>query len=187
MRGYWLTRTEAIYALGTTPAKWNNIESTFERKMNKKGTKKLFFIPEQKATKEYRELNIPAQHDEEQIDEVIEQLEDNVDFEDEAALQSINVQLKKARKQKILTETKYLEQKLEQRKKILFNQWSEKFFDCFSKHFAKLKNTIVELHLNEEQVKAFNQGLDNCLNNLQLNLDEIWSDFALDKTQEIQQ
>ena len=184
MNGYWLTRSEAIYAMGITPSKWNTIESSLERKMNDKGTKKYFWITEDKVTQQYKEENIPQQKD---VDQILQQLNDNVDLDaDDLQLQSINVELKKARKDQILTKTKLLVERLQQRKKALFNEWSEKFFQCFSDHFGKLKNTIVELHLNEQQVKLFNQGLDKCLENLQINLDDIWNDFINEQKQENQ-
>lgn len=183
MNGYWLSRSEAIYAMGITPSKWNTIESTLQRKMNDKGTKKLFWITEEKVTQQYKEDNIAYQKD---SDQILQQLVQNVDLDaDDLQLQSINVQLKKARKEKILTETRFLQQKLEQRKKALFNEWSQKFFECFSNHFGRLKNYLIELHLNEQQIKTFNQILQSSLNNLQLNLDEIWNEFNTQK-QEIQ-
>lgn len=145
--------------------------------MNKKGTKKLFFIPEDSVTKDYKINNIAVQFSTEEDDEILDELQNNVDFNDKLELKSINVELKKAKKEQILTQTKVLQQKLEQRKRALFKQWSQNFFQCFSNHFGKLKNIIVELHLNEEQVTKFNQMLDSCLNNMQLNLDSIWNEF----------
>ena len=123
-------------------------------------------------------------------DPIIDQLQNNVSFEtqleDDAQLSK---QLKQARLQSIKTDTKLKNQKLDQRKKLLFPEWSQKFFQSFSNHFGKLRNVVVELHLNEQQVAKFNQTLDNCLSNLQLNLDQIWDGFInqekKDETEEI--
>ena len=40
------------------------------------------------------------------------------------------------------------------------------------------------MHLNEEQIKVFNQTLDNCLNNMQLDLNTIWNEFKEQKDEQ---
>lgn len=179
--GYWLRRSNGIRATGKTPAQWNTIESSFTFRMNKKT--RQFFIPEEYCTDQFRQMNLPVEFkapDKEQKD-ILDQLQGNVDFTDQVQMQNLNVQLKKARKDQIKTQTKLLGQRLLQRKKELFYQWSERFFIAFADHFGKLKNNIVELHLNQEQVNKFNQLLDSCLNNLQCNLDEIYNQFKQQK------
>ena len=125
-------------------------------------------------------------------DPILEQLQNNVSFDDMAEDDAqLSKQLKQARLQSIKTDTKLKNQKLDQRKKLLFAEWSQKFFQAFADHFGKLRNVVVELHLNEQQVAKFNQTLDNCLSNLQLNLDQIWDGFInqekKDETEEIQE
>ncbi len=99
-------------------------------------------------------------------------------------MQSLNAQFKRARIDQVQTSTKLQQEKLEQRKRELFYQWSERFFDSFANHFGKLKNTIVQMHLNEQQVNKFNQILDSCLNNLKLNLDETYTQFMEQKDEQ---
>lgn len=126
--------------------------------------------------------NIPV---EEQIDsDVIQQLASNVDFNQDIEDDSLTKQLKQARLQKIKTDTKLINQKLDERKKLLFAEWSQKFFNQFADKFGKLRNVLVDMHLNEQQVNKFNQTLENCLNNLQLSLDNIWKDFEQEKQDE---
>lgn len=144
---------------------------------------KQFFVPQFECTQDFRSKNLPCQQ---QVNsDVIDQLVANVDFsgadpEDD----SLNRQLKQARKAKILQQTKLISQKLEQRKKLLFAQWSERFFNQFSDHFGKLRNCLVNMRLNEDQVKIFNQTLQSCVNNLQLSLDNIWQDFTKENQNE---
>ena len=180
-KGYWLRRSNCIRATGKTPAQWNTIESTFVFRMNKKT--RQFFVPQSYCTQQFKQMNIPVEYKAPVRDEqdILDQLQNNVDFTDQTQLQNLNVQLKKARKDKILKQTKLIGQRLLQRKRELFYQWSEKFFIAFANHFGKLKNNIVQLHLNEEQVNKFNQILDSCLNNLQCNLDEIYNQFKEQK------
>ena len=134
-----------------------------------------YFVPQFECTQDFKTKNIPCQQ---QVNsDVLDQLAANVDFTSDAEDESLNRDIKKARLGKILTDTKLQSQKLEQRKRQLFNDWSERFFNSFADHFGKLKNMIIELHLNEQQVTKFNQCLDNCLQNLQLNLNQIWDEF----------
>ena len=184
MRGYWLFRSDAMYATGLTPHRWNTAETKLDRRMVK--NRRQVFVPEDMCTEQFKAKNIPVEYDDEQ-DQILEQLQDNVDFNEDADLDSLNKELKKARREKIIKETKLIEERLDERKKELFYDWSQRFFQSFADHFGKLKNNIVELHLNEEQVAKFNQILDNCLNNMQLNLDEIWNDFKDQKQEEIEQ
>lgn len=181
MKGYWLDRGTAIFATQKTPYKFDRLALTLNRKGQNKNKK--FFVPEYECTDQFRAKNIPCQ---EQIgNDIIDQLVANVSFTDDTINDdALTKQLKQARLQKIKTDTKLINQKLDQRKKLLFAQWSEKFFQAFSNHFGKLKNMIIQLHLNQDQVTKFNQCLDNCLQNLQLNLDQIWNEFQQEKEDE---
>lgn len=133
------------------------------------------------CTEDYKSKNIPV---EEQLgNQVLDELVANVDFNQNTE-DDLATELKKARLGKILQDTKLIGEKLNQRKRQLYYDWSQKFFNQFAEHFGKLKNVITELHLNEEQVNKFNQTLDSCLNNLQLSLDNIWNDFQKEEKDE---
>ena len=140
-----------------------------------------FFVPQYECTEDFRAKNIPVEEDLEC--QVLDQLAANVDF-NQNGTDDLTKQLKKARLGKILQDTKLIGEKLNQRKRELYYDWSEKFFNQFAEHFGKLKNVITQLHLNEEQVNKFNQTLDNCLNNLQLSLDQIWNQFKEQKDEQ---
>ena len=89
-----------------------------------------------------------------------------------------NVDLNEARRKEIIVRTKYLEQKIEKKKNELFEEWSERFFQIFSKNFAKFKNTLIDLHLEEKQLKKLNENLEFALTNLEEGLNEILNDYV---------
>lgn len=172
-KGYYLSRADGIFATQKGPYQFDRFCQSLPRKGE--GKNKKFFIPEFECTEEFRAKNIPC---EEQLNnDVLDQLVANVDFTSDAEDESLNRQLKQARKEKILQETKLIGQRLQQRKKQLFNDWSQTFFESFATHFGKLKNCLVQMHLNENQIKIFNETLDNCLNNMSLDLNKLYTEF----------
>lgn len=177
MLGYWLSRVDGIFATGKNPYAFDKLA----RGLNRRGTNnhtRQFFVPQFQCTEDFKAKNIPV---EEEVDsDVLDQLASNVDF-NQSGEDSLNRELKQARKQKILQQTKLIGQKLQQRKKLLFSQWSERFFDSFANHFGKLRNCLVQMHLDQQQVKIFNQTLNCCLNNLQISLNQLWNDFDKDE------
>lgn len=171
MKGYYLTRNDAIFATGRTPYSIEKLITTCERKGE--GKKRLYFIPYNECTEDYKAKNIPTELDE---DDILEELEGNVDFNQQLD-DSLNNELKRAKIQKLKVDTKHVNQKLDFRKKELFTEWSEKFFEVFADQFGKLRNALINMHLNEEQLNIFNECLDHCINNLELHLDETWNQF----------
>ena len=91
-----------------------------------------------------------------------------------------NVDLNEARRKEIIVRTKYLEQKIEKKKNELFEEWSERFFQIFSKNFAKFKNSLIELRLEEKQLKKLNENLDLALENMEIGLTEILQEYMND-------
>ena len=174
-KGYWLSRGQGIFATQKTPYQFDRLAQTLNRR-GKNAHVRQFFVPEWQVTQQYKSKNIPCQ---EQINsDVLDQLAANVDFNiPDVEDQSLNRQLKQARKEKILQETKLIGQRLQQRKKQLFNDWSERFFQSFSDHFGRLRNCLVQMHLNEEQIKIFNQTLEKCLQNMSLDLNKLYTEF----------
>ena len=92
-----------------------------------------------------------------------------------------NVDLNEARRQEILMRTKYLSQKIEKKRLELFEEWSERFFQIFSKNFGKFKNTLIDLHLDEKQLKKLNENLDFALENMEEGLSDILTDYVNDE------
>ena len=175
MRGYWLNRVNGIFATQKSPYGFDKLCRSLNRRGDNSHTRQ-FFVPQFQCTDEFRNKNIPVEED---LDsDVLDQLAANVEFTATSGDDdSLNRQIKQARKQKLLTETKLLGQKLQERKKQLFYGWSQNFFQSFANHFGKLKNALVQMHLNEEQVKIFNNTLQKCLQNMQLDLNNMWNEF----------
>lgn len=111
--------------------------------------------------------------DDPNVNEVLTEINIAGDFDN--SLNTLDIQ--EARRQKIIKETEYLSQKITAKKEQLFNEWSERFFTVFSKNFAKFKNTLIELHLEEKQLKKLNENLDFALSNMEDGLSEILNDY----------
>lgn len=179
-----------MHVLGVNQYNWQKIR--FQLPSKKVGKRDRYFVQFNRVVDDTVVKDMLPIEIGQKKDSILDQLQNNVSFdsqlEDDAQLTK---QLKQAKLQSIKTDTKLKNQKLDQRKKLLFAQWSQKFFQSFSNHFGKLRNVVVELHLNEVQVAKFNQTLDSCLSNLQLNLDQIWDGFnnqeKKDETEEIQE
>ena len=181
-KGYWLTRGQAIFATQKTPYQFDRLAHSLNRRGKNSHTKQ-FFVPEWQVTDQYKSKNIPCQ---EQVgNDVLDQLVANVSFTEQTEQDnSLNDQYKRVKIEETKVRTKLQNQKLEERKKLLFRDWSERFFDKFASNFGFLRNCLVNMRLNEDQVKIFNETLDHCIDNLQLSLDQIWEDFSNEKEQD---
>lgn len=178
-----------MHVLGVNQYNWQKVRFSLPTK--KIGKRDRFFVQFNRVVDDTVVKDMLPIEIGQKKDPILAQLQNNVSFESELEDDAqLSKQLKQARKDKLIQQTKLIGQKLDQRKKMLFAEWSEKFFDAFSNHFGKLRNVVVELHLNEQQVAKFNQTLDSCLSNLQLNLDQIWDGFnnqeKKDEAEEVQ-
>lgn len=122
--------------------------------------------------KQYEDKIIEITGDPE-VDDVLTDLNVAGDFDNSLS----NLDLQEARRQKIIRETEYLEQKITTKKEQLFSEWSERFFMVFSKNFAKFKNSLIDLHLEEKQLNRLNENLDFALSNMEEGLSEILNDY----------
>ena len=148
--------------------------------------------PEYFLTEEFLPAVYKKNHKHEFTEEEIEELENESDDIVNNILEDIsvnnisnenpeNVDLNEARRQEILVRTKYLEQKIDKKKNELFEEWSERFFQIFSKNFAKFKNSLIELRLEEKQLKKLNENLDFALENMEEGLNEILNEYVNDE------
>lgn len=186
IKGLWMTQAQCQMAAGTT---MGNFRSKIMPKLKTrpvKGKKKLeYFLPEDLITDIYKKNNNPH----------YDEIDDNID-PDEAMVEDIlgditgdsdlsidpdNIDLNEARRQEVIMRTKYLSQKIEKKKNELFAEWSERFFMIFSKNFAKFKNTLIDLHLEEKQLQKLNENLDLALENMEIGLTEILQEYINDE------
>lgn len=180
--GKWLIQSEAIVYTGKSITSYlNKIKPKLLSK--KEGNKKLYFLPKKLWDTFHKQafndgLQLPYPEEAEEDDKIVEDILGDVSagpITEETGDPSID--LTEARRKEIITRTKYLEQKILDKKHQLFAEWSERFFDIFQKSFSKFKNCLIELHLNEEQIKKLNENLDLALQNLENTLAEIQDEY----------
>ena len=93
-------------------------------------------------------------------------------------------ELKTARLDKMRAETALLNEKLAARKEELFSEWSERFFSVFSESFAKFKNALIDIHLDEEQLSLLNEKLDTALKSMGDKLAEINTEWLAEDVED---
>ena len=172
MEGVWLNQTDAASALGISVNTFINSKKKFLKDNGFTGHKKKYWITLDSMAPEQRQRHkvnagLPD------VDPVLQDIINQVDFVGER--QEIDIQ--QARRKKIIKETEYLDQKIVAKKEQLFTEWSEKFFVIFSKAFAKFKNSLIDLHLSDDQVSKLNQNLEFALQNMQMSLDDIKKEY----------
>ena len=168
MKYVWLSQTEAASSLGISVSVFIGQWKTKLKDNGKTGKKKLYLIP-------YDEM-IPTKQDQykfnvidENTDQNINQLVASVDFTGERE----QLDIQEVRKRKIIKQTEYLDQKIIAKKEQLFAEWSEKFFIVFCRSFAKFKNSLIDLRLDDTQVKKLNENLEYAIKNMEMSLVEI--------------
>ena len=188
IKGLWLTQAQAQLATGK-PMSLFRAKVMPKLKMKKiPGKKKpLYFLTEEYFTEVYKKNNAEdlIELDDEDIDD--ENMINNILGDIAGSANNItnenpeNVDLNEARRQEVIMRTKYLSQKIEKKKLELFEEWAERFFQIFSKNFGKFKNTLIDLHLEEKQLKKLNENLDLALENMEEGLNEILNEYMNDE------
>lgn len=178
-KGIWLTQAKGQTATGITMGLFRAkiLPQLVSRPVP--GKKKLeYFVTEDLLTEVYKKSHkdeLIELDDENESDDIVNDILEDISVNSTDT--SENADLNEARRQEIIMRTKYLSQKIEKRKLELFEEWSEKFFMIFSKNFAKFKNTLIDLHLEEKQLNKLNENLDFALTNLEEGLNEILNDY----------
>ena len=187
IKGLWLTQAQAQLATGK-PMSLFRAKVMPNLKMKKiPGKKKpLYFLTEEYFTEVYKKNNTEdlIELDDEDIDDenmINNILGDIAGSANNVQIDHENVDLNEARRQEVIMRTKYLSQKIEKKKNELFSEWSERFFMIFAKNFGKFKNTLIDLHLDEKQLKKLNENLDLALANLEEGLNEILNEYMNDE------
>ena len=152
--------------------------------------------PEYFLTEEFLPAVYKKNHKHEFTEEEIEELENESDdivndilgditgSANNVQIDPDNIDLNEARRQEVIMRTKYLSQKIEKKKLELFEEWSEKFFLIFSKNFGKFKNTLIDLRLDEKQLKKLNENLEFALENMEEGLSDILTNYVNDDEDE---
>lgn len=183
MKGLYLKQCQAALAIGKTVAQFQTTRKKL--RMIQDGKDKKYFIPASKLTtyykkfykdqiKDFKEIQQELQAESE-VDPVLAEISENSDFEGGL----LNDKLKQTRIKKINAEIDYLNQKIQSRKRELFSDWSERFFNVFSINFSKFKNNLIELHLDDKQLSVLNESLDCAIQGMEKSLDQILNDFIM--------
>ena len=187
IKGLWLTQAQAQIATGK-PMSLFRAKVMPKLKMKKiPGKKKpLYFLTEEYFTDVYKKNNTEdlIELDDEDIDDenmINNILGDIAGSANNVQIDNENFDLNEARRQEVIMRTKYLSQKIEKKKLELFEEWSERFFQIFSKNFGKFKNTLIDLRLDEKQLKKLNENLDLALENMEEGLNEILNEYMNDE------
>ena len=182
-KGIWLRQSSAAAAIGCGISKFG---SSYKGKLKFKmeDGHKLYFVPLELMREEYQSTyqdKIIEVTGDETIDDLLTELNITADFDN--SLSTVDIQ--EARRKKIIKETEYLDQKIKERKQQLFSEWSERFFIVFSKNFTKFKNSLIDLHLEEEAVKKLTDNLNLALNAMQESLDDILKEYMQEDVEDI--
>ena len=175
MKGVFLSQNDAAAAIGKTVQTFAKFKPSLKQRQNKyKRTE--FFIPLQMMTakmqRAYKDELIEYDAEAQEVENVLGDLTEGIDV-----FPSNSNELNEARLANIRARTAVLEEKLEQHKQELWNEWNEAVFNEFSESFARVKNALISMHLSEEQLNYLNEEISNALKNLELRLDSMWSKF----------
>ena len=187
IKGLWLTQAQAQLATGKPMSLFRAKVMPNLKMKNIPGKKKpLYFLTEEYFTEAYKKNNVEdlIELDDEDIDDenmINNILGDIAGSANNVQIDNENVDLNEARRQEVIMRTKYLSQKIEKKKLELFEEWSGRFFQIFSKNFGKFKNTLIDLHLEEKQLNKLNENLDLALENMEEGLNEILNEYMNDE------
>lgn len=179
MKGFYLNKQQAAISLGTTEYLFDkNFRSKLKQKENKKRSSSshartlLFFVPEELIENDLYTKNMFSVEEDDVDDSILDELEGNVSFTEEEGDEDkqLNRQLKKAKAKKILKQIDVLEERLQRKKIKMYEEWSKEFFQAFQDNFGKLKNVLIDLHLEQDEINKFNQCLQFSLKNLEATL-----------------
>lgn len=182
MTGVWCTKNEASSAIGEP---WQKLEKHLtDFKSKKDGRYTKYFIPYEMLTEKAKK-NMTARFeevlDDDDAADIVEGILGDISHGSLEGARGIPLdldsQLQAAQLDNIKARTKALGEKLQRNRQELWNGWSQEFFECFSQSFAKLKNTLVSLQLDEEQLQTLNEALDSALSSMKDKLDFMFIDF----------
>lgn len=92
-----------------------------------------------------------------------------------------------ARLENLTARTKLVQQKIAEEKEAAWNEWNACCFEEFSAAFARVKNTLISMHLNDEQIKTLNEGLDKALENFRDRLNVMYIKFIKGEEKELEE
>ena len=73
------------------------------------------------------------------------------------------------RRKKLEIEIEEKEQKLERKKRAMFQEWSGLYMAAFMESFAPLKDALIASRFDEENTDKWNKAIDECIKSLTAN------------------
>ena len=174
--GCWLPRSEILQALKMSCGKFDRgLGTTLKWKFD--GHRKKYFLPTgmmpPEVKKAYSGMVIELDGDAEQVEDIL----GDITSLPPGAAQLMGDELTAARLSNLKARTALIEQKLEEQKQTIWNEWNEEFFDAFAEAFSRFKNELISLHLSEEQLAALTGKLEGALGLMKDRLDAMWTKF----------
>lgn len=182
MRGCWLSKSKAALATGMTAHEFQKTYAT-KLKERKEGKWPEYFLPEDNMTDTSKAALADCMEElpSDDVADIVEGILGDISHGSLEGAQGIPLdldsQLQAAQLEKIKVQTKALGEKLTRQRQEIWNSWNEQFFECFSTSFAKVKNRLIELQLNEEQIESFSEAIDNALSSMKDRLDFMYNDW----------
>ena len=168
-----MTKSEIMQALKLTNGKF---DTTLGRQLKWKfiGSRKKFFLTEDKMPEDVRNLYVgflvcEADDDSKQVEEILGDVTEGIN--------ALPNELDAARLDNLKMRTAVLGQKLDEQKQSIWYEWNQAVFEEFSEAFAKVKNDLINLHLDEKQIESLNSSIDAALKNLEDRLETLWNKF----------
>ena len=183
LRGLYLNQQDAATAMGITTPTFSKYRVTLKQRSVKRGRVE-YFLPEKMMTAKYRKYYADVMQelddDAEEVESILGDVSDTADI----LTSSPSNELTEAKLDNLKARTALINEKLEQRKTELFSEWSEKFFEVFSNAFARFKNSLVELHLSEEQLSTLTDNLENALKSMNDGIEQINAEWMNEQNEE---
>lgn len=172
--GAWLTKSLAAAAVGLTTFNFTKEHAgKLKQQTNKRGYVE-YYVPFTKMLKQSRE-NYKSMREAQEVEDVIGDVTEGIEL-----LPNSSSELTEARLDNLKARTALINQKLEEQKQALWSEWNTEFFETFSEAFAKTKNELISLQLNEEQITALKEKIDNAIVLMKDKLDAMYSKFMND-------
>lgn len=181
--GVWLQKSQAASACGKSVYEFGkDIEGKL--KSRKVQNHLEYFLPFKKMIKEARQ-NFQDIQDEQNVNSIIGDLTGSSDKEIDYTANSTD--LVQARLQNLQIRTKVLQEKLTELRNDTWNSWNAEFFEIFSESFARYKNNLISLHLDEKQLELLQTSLENALKSLKDKLQGMYQRYMNENEGDIEQ
>lgn len=147
------------------PRKYKNPEESQAQKMLQD------FVPETKNSKIKSQLEDNSLSDDE--------LDAELDEMDNMSIEVLGQKIMLAKLKNLEERTASSREKSLAFRKQMFNNWSQKFTAAFEEAFSIVKNDLINLHLNAEQIATLNSSIENAIKKLERSIQSMCKNARL--------